>query len=86
METIDIKKETVSALRVMSPENMTYPPEATSKAYAAGIIDKNDTAVHSEAGKIMNLQFFDSLGYAYTAKLASAVKLEATEVNIPAEV
>ena len=32
-ETMDIKMETVSALRVMSPENMTYPPEATSKAY-----------------------------------------------------
>ena len=64
-----IKKDTVSALRIMSAENMTYPPEATSKAYVSGIIDKNDVQVSSEAGKIMNLSFFDSLGYAYTAKM-----------------
>ncbi|MGN0131761.1 MAG: flagellar hook protein FlgE [Lachnospiraceae bacterium] len=65
-----IKKDTVSALRIMSAENMTYPPEATSKAYVSGIIDKNDVQVSSEAGKIMNLSFFDNLGYAYTAKLS----------------
>ena len=65
-----IVKDTVQPLTVMSAENMTYPPEATTKAYVSGIIDKNDTAVSSEAGKIMNLQFFDSLGYAYTAKLS----------------
>lgn len=64
-----IKKDTVSALRIMSADNMTYPPEATSKAYVSGIIDKNDVQVSSEAGKIMNLSFFDSLGYSYTAKL-----------------
>ena len=68
-ETMDIKMETVSALRVMSPENMTYPPEATSKAYVAGILDQNDTDVRSSSGKTMNLQFYDNLGYSYTAKL-----------------
>ncbi len=68
-ETMDIKKDTVSALRVMSPENMTYPPEATTKAYVAGILDKNDTDVTSSSGKTMNLQFYDNLGYSYTAKL-----------------
>lgn len=65
-----IKKDTVSALRIMSAENMTYPPEATSKAYVSGIIDKDDVQVSSEAGKIMNLSFFDNLGYVYTAKLS----------------
>lgn len=68
-ETMDIKMETVSALRVMSPENMTYPPEATSKAYVAGILDQNDTDVNSSSGKTMNLQFYDNLGYSYTAKM-----------------
>lgn len=67
-ETMDIRKETVTALRIMSPENMTYPPEATSKAYAAGILDKHDTDVNSSSGKTMNLQFYDNLGYSYTAK------------------
>lgn len=65
-----IKKDTVSALRIMSADNMTYPPEATSKAYVSGIIDKNDVQVSSEAGKIMNLSFYDNLGYVYTAKLS----------------
>ena len=68
-ETMDIKMETVSALRVMSPENMTYPPEATTKAYVAGILDQNDTDVNSSSGKTMNLQFYDNLGYSYTAKM-----------------
>jgi flagellar hook protein FlgE len=65
-----IKKDTVSALRIMSADNMTYPPEATTKAYVSGIIDKNDVQVSSESGKIMNLSFFDNLGYSYTAKMA----------------
>lgn len=65
-----IKKDTVSALRIMSPENMTYPPEATSKAYVSGIIDKFDVQVSSESGKILNLSFYDALGYEYTAKLS----------------
>ena len=72
-----ILKDTVKPLIVMSPENMTYPPEATTKAYVSGIIDKNDTLVHAETGKILNLQFFDSLGYAYTAKLS----MKATETE-----
>ena len=68
-ETMDIKPDTVQPLRIMSPENMTYPPEATSKAYLSGIIDKNDTSVTSSAGKMVNLQFYDDLGYSYTARL-----------------
>ena len=65
-----IKKDTVSALRIMSAENLTYPPEATTRAYVSGIVDKNDVQVSSEAGKIMNLNFYDNLGYVYTAKLS----------------
>jgi len=65
-----IKKDTVSALRIMSADKMTYPPEATTKSYVSGIIDKNDVQVNSESGKIMNLSFYDSLGYSYTAKLS----------------
>ena len=65
-----IKKDTVSALRIMSSANMTYPPEATSEAYMSGIIDLNDTDVTSDGGKVVNLNFYDSLGYTYTAKFA----------------
>ncbi len=65
-----IAKDTVSALKIMNAENMTYPPEATTEAYVSGIIDKNDPSVSSEAGKIVSVNFFDNLGYSYTAKLS----------------
>ncbi len=68
-ETMNIKQDTVSALRIMSQANMTYPPEATSQAYVGGIIDKFDTDVTSSSGKAINLNFYDALGYDYTAKL-----------------
>ena len=67
-ETMDIKADTVQPLRIMSPENLTFPPEATSKAYLSGIIDKNDTNVTSSSGKNINLQVYDDLGYSYTVR------------------
>lgn len=73
-----IKQDSVTALRIMSAANMTYPPEATSKAYVAGIIDKHDTDVTSANGKSVNLNFFDALGYSYTARL---VFKQSTNVN-----
>ena len=36
----------------------------------AGVLDENDADVTSEAGKIMNLNFYDSLGYQYTARFS----------------
>ncbi len=68
--TGEIRQDTVSALRIMSAANMTYPPEATSEAYISGILDKNDSDVTSANGKVVNLNFYDSLGYTYTAKLS----------------
>lgn len=67
-ETGKIKQDTVSALRIMNTANMTYPPEATTLGHMAGILDKNDTDVTSASGKVVNLNFFDALGYEYTAK------------------
>ncbi len=66
--TGNIKKDTVSALRIMSAANLTYPPEATTKGYMSGILDKHDTDVTSANGKVVNMKFYDSLGYSYTAK------------------
>lgn len=65
-----IKPDRVSALRIMSPENMTYEPEATTKAYLSGILDKNDENVTKASGRMVNLTFTDSLGYSYTAKFS----------------
>ncbi|MBQ3852689.1 MAG: flagellar hook-basal body complex protein [Lachnospiraceae bacterium] len=67
-ETLSIKQDTVQALRIMSADNLTYPPEATTKGTVTGILDKNDTDVNSEAGKTVNLNLYDALGYEYTAR------------------
>ncbi len=66
--TGNIKQDTVTALRIMSSANMTYPPEATTKANISGILDENDKDVTSANGKTVNLNFFDARGYSYTAK------------------
>lgn len=68
--TGDIRKDTVSALRVMSEKNMTSAPEATTNGRCEGVLDKNSTDVTSEAGQAMNLSFYDALGYSYVAKFA----------------
>lgn len=68
--TGNIKKDTVSALRVMQKSNLTSPPEATTQANVSGIIDKNDKDVLSDNGLIKTLTFFDNLGYSYTARFA----------------
>ncbi len=67
-DTMQIKQDTVQALRIMSAENLTYPPEATYRGTVSGILDKNDTDVNSESGKYVNLNLYDALGYEYTAR------------------
>ncbi|MCR5098539.1 MAG: flagellar hook-basal body complex protein [Lachnospiraceae bacterium] len=69
-ETMTIQKDTVSALRIMDAKNLTSAPEATKEATASGLIDKNDSNVASQSGYVMSLGFYDSLGYAYTAKFS----------------
>lgn len=68
--TGNIKKDTVSALRVMQTSNLTSAPEATTQANVSGIIDKNDKDVLSDNGLVKTLTFFDNLGYSYTARFA----------------
>lgn len=69
-ETGEPKADTVTALQIMNETNMTYSAEATSKARVTGIVDKNDKQVNSTSGRIMNLEFYDSMGYKYTAKFS----------------
>ena len=67
--TGDIKKEVATPLQVMSAQNQTSNPEATTLAKASGILDKNDSNVKSsEEGYVMTLGFYDDLGYSYTAR------------------
>ncbi len=66
----EIKKDIVSALQVMSPGNQTSSPEATTRGYVSGVLDKNDVNVTSTDGYTMTLGFYDDLGYSYTAKFS----------------
>ncbi|RRF96333.1 MAG: flagellar hook-basal body complex protein [Lachnospiraceae bacterium] len=79
-----IKRDTVSPLKVMSAEHKTSDPEQTTKAYASGIVDANDSNVTGTSGHIMSLTFYDSLGYAYTAKfnIKSGENKSGTDGNV----
>lgn len=68
--TETIKQDIVEPLRIMSADNLTYPPEATTNAYVSGILDKNDTNAASADGKVISVSIYDGLGYSYTAKFA----------------
>lgn len=66
----NIKKDTVSPLKIMSDSNQTSQPEYTTKARCSGILDDNSANVSMDTGYNMNLILYDNLGYAYTAKFA----------------
>lgn len=68
--TGDIQKDKVSALRIMQEKNMTSPPEATTQAVCRGLLDKNSTNINGEKGEVMSLQFYDALGYSYSARFS----------------
>ncbi|MCR5427235.1 MAG: flagellar hook-basal body complex protein [Lachnospiraceae bacterium] len=67
--TGEIKQDNVTALRIMNEANMTSSAEATSQATVSGILDKYDVDVNSTSGKTLNLNFYDNLGYSYTARM-----------------
>ena len=69
-ETGEIQSGPVQALQVMKAENMTAPAEATTNGIVSGILDKNDSDVHSKAGLVRTYQFFDSRGYSYMAQFS----------------
>ena len=63
-----IKPDNVQALRVMTADNMYYEAEASTAATVSGIIDTNDKNVTSADGRVVNLDFYDSKGFTYTAR------------------
>ncbi len=68
--TGQIRKDTVSPLQIMKTENLTSPPEPTTLGRCGGIIDKNDPDVLNADGMMKNFNFYDKLGYAYTARFS----------------
>lgn len=82
--TGNVKKDTVSAIKVMDENSQTYPAEWTKAAYASGIIDWNDANQSENAGKTLNLSIYDNLGYSYTVKLSlhNGVKPDVTDATV----
>ena len=81
--TGEIKKDTVSPLTVMQTKNLTSAPEATTKAYVAGILDKESTDLNSDSGLTVTLNLYDQLGYQYTAKFKMTPNKAQQEVPNP---
>jgi len=61
-------QNTVKPIKVMGAEHENYAAAATTQAYLAGILDKFDDNLETNAGKQINLQIFDKLGYEYNVK------------------
>jgi len=75
------KADAVSGLKIMSPENLYAPPEATTASYLSGNIDKKDTQIAAgSSGKAFQVSFYDSLGYSYTAKFSMTQTEESVDV------
>ncbi len=68
-ETV-IAKDTVSPLKIMSAANMVANPQATTIARMNGVLDKFNANVNSTEGSVITLEFYDNLGYSYTARFA----------------
>lgn len=68
----DIRKDTADALKLMTPENQTAEPTATTNVTLSGNIDSKDKKVAYSAdgdGYPIAVNFYDNLGNSYTAKL-----------------
>lgn len=66
----NILKSQVSALKVMSAENLYANPELTTKATITGNIDSMDSQLTDGKGVPVQVSFYDNLGNSYTAKIA----------------
>ena len=65
----EIVKGTVKPLKLMSAENLTSAPEATTKANFSGVVDKENSDVNLN-GYASTLEFYDALGYTYKANFS----------------
>lgn len=76
----------ISALKVMTDENMTSSPEATELARISGILDKNGAKLNEEGGgQQVSLSVYDDLGYSYTCKYNITPVKDANGNNVDGE-
>lgn len=63
------KKDKVSPIQILNPTNLYSEPTASSNVTLAGNINMNDTQLPvAAAGVPFTANFYDSLGYQYTAE------------------
>lgn len=77
-----ITKDTVKPLRIMTAENMTASPEPTTLARMNGVLDKFNPNVNGDDGAIITLEFYDNLGYSYTARFSMKSTATPGEYNM----
>ena len=70
--------DTVSPLKIMSPQNRYSEPAATKNVYLTGNIDSKDTQIASETGKTVSVSFYDALGQSYMMTLRITQSEEST--------
>ncbi len=81
-----IKKDRVSALHVMAEENMKASPAATTQSTFFGNINSEDEAFTKSYKKDLyvplQMQFYDALGYEYTAQFHIREKMDNTGAKL----
>ncbi|MBR5376459.1 MAG: flagellar hook-basal body complex protein, partial [Lachnospiraceae bacterium] len=65
---IVIDTSNLKSLDIMSDENLTSDPVATTDAYMTGILDENSDSLSTTSGQVVSVPFIDNLGYSYTAQ------------------
>ncbi len=72
-ENGEIKKDNVTPLKLMTPDNTYSEPTATTAVTLSGNVDKKDSQVAYNAdgsGYPLSINFYDNLGNGYTAKFS----------------
>lgn len=81
--TGDVVKSTVEPIQVMNPANLYSEPEATGAVTISGNINMNDTQVAAAAAGVpFTANFYDSLGYQYTAEFRINATATANQYEI----
>lgn len=73
---------TVTPLKINSPQNAYSYPEATTNTYVSGNIDYKDTQLTSASGKLIKVEFYDNLGQRYTASLKVTQTASTNQYNV----
>lgn len=75
-QAIGIVRTAVKPLTVMSAENLTSAPQATTNCYLKGNVDSTDPELQTKNGVAMQVNFYDKLGNSYNMQLKLTSKVD----------